>query len=226
MPEMSQPVVDPPVAGGEPTAAADVPPVAETDEQALARFRAAALMSQQNNSAAGATAAQGDNIVNKLSHHLNEMFFEERTRTANLIEAQQTVYNRTIETSKLLAALKDRQLLRAQGIGSSQPRTKNVAAQLDAAELTQFHLRLALADLNKRLVDVPLHDYATGRFWGVLGLAIWRERRLVWTLGGAGNHFYYGVEGLKWTEICTRNRTFACVLHQIALFRFWIDIYH
>ena len=35
-----------------------------------------------------------------------------------------------------------------------------------------------------------------------------------------------GVEGLKLTEICTRNLTFACVLHQIALFRFWIDMYH
>ena len=60
----------------------------------------------------------------------------------------------------------------------------------------------------------------------MLGLAIWRERRLVWTLGGVGNYFYYRVEGVKWTEICTGNLTFACVLHQIALFRFWIDMYH
>ena len=58
------------------------------------------------------------------------------------------------------------------------------------------------------------------------GLAIWRERRLVWTLGGVGNHFYYVVEGLQSTEIRTKTLTFACVLHQIALFRLWIDVWH
>ena len=71
---------------------------------------------------------------------------------------------------------------------------------------------------------LPRHERPTGPVWEVLGLAIWHERRLVWTFGGVGNHFYYGVEGLQSTEIRTRNLTFACVLHQIALFRFWIDV--
>jgi hypothetical protein len=75
-------------------------------------------------------------------------------------------------------------------------------------------------------VLVLLHECPTGPVLEVLGLAIWHERRLVWTFGGVGNHFYYGVEGLQSTEICTRNLTFACVLHQIALFRFWVDVCH
>ena len=74
--------------------------------------------------------------------------------------------------------------------------------------------------------NMPEHECPTGPVLEVLGLAIWHERRLVWTFGGVGNHFYYGVEGLQSTEICTRNLTFACVLHQIALFRFWIDVCH
>ena len=54
------------------------------------------------------------------------------------------------------------------------------------------------------------HECPTGPVLEVLGLAIWHERRLVWTFGGVGNHFYYGVEGLQSTEICTINLTFAC----------------
>ena len=70
------------------------------------------------------------------------------------------------------------------------------------------------------------HECPTGPVLEVLGLAIWHGRRLAWTFGGVGNHFHYGMEGLQSTEIRTRNLTFACVLHQIALFRFRIDVCH
>jgi len=47
------------------------------------------------------------------------------------------------------------------------------------------------------MVALLEHECPTGPILKVLGLAIWGERRLVWTCGVVGNHFYYGVEGLK-----------------------------
>ena len=56
---------------------------------------------------------------------------------------------------------------------------------------------------------MPGHEYPTGPVFEVLGLAIWHERRLVWTFGGVGNHFYYGVEGLQSTEILHQKPDFC-----------------
>ena len=123
-------------------------PVPETEAQELARLRA--------NAAASLAPAPPEGQVAALSSMVQNLFVAERTRNNDVHAQQAREYERQLMMQSDLTVLRESQLSRASSIGTGATHTKVIAAQLDAAETNLFHLNLAIAELAKRLVDVPV----------------------------------------------------------------------